>query len=183
MSLNTLTDDISFEGAHYTNYGFEYTPGGDGQITWAINQNPTWRILSSAMGPDETVDIGQRDVSNEPMAIIMVSFRLLCTTLLGQNELIPPTRRTWLSRRNSNFLNGAKFNFQELSVSSKSCVTLERNDVARLIAFARPTATFESTKKRINTTLVAIRRSTLLRTISTTTWIYTQSEYPLPVAA
>ncbi|GAA5962832.1 hypothetical protein JCM3765_001538 [Sporobolomyces pararoseus] len=71
MSLNTLTDDISYEGAHYTNYGFEYTPGGDGQITWAINQNPTWRILSSAMGPDPTVDIGQRDISNEPMAIIM----------------------------------------------------------------------------------------------------------------
>jgi hypothetical protein len=74
MSLNTLTDAISFEGAHYTNYGFEYTPGSDGQITWAIDQSPTWRILSSAMGPDETVDIGQRDISNEPMAIIMVSF-------------------------------------------------------------------------------------------------------------
>ncbi|GAA5827664.1 hypothetical protein JCM10212_006777, partial [Sporobolomyces blumeae] len=70
-SLNTLTDDISYEGAHYTNYGFEYEPGADGRITWAIDQSPTWRILSSAMGPDSTVDIGQRDISNEPMAIIL----------------------------------------------------------------------------------------------------------------
>ncbi|GAA5935488.1 SKN1/KRE6 family beta-glucan synthesis-associated protein [Sporobolomyces koalae] len=71
MSLNTLTDSISYEGAHYTNYGFEYTPGPDGQVTWAIDQSPTWRLLSSAVGPDAEVDIGQRDISQEPMAIIM----------------------------------------------------------------------------------------------------------------
>lgn len=72
-SLNTLTDSISYEGASYTNYGFEYKPGGEGQVTWSINQSPTWRILASAMGPDETVDVGQRDISNEPMSIVMVS--------------------------------------------------------------------------------------------------------------
>lgn len=70
-SLNTLTDSISYEGASYTNYGFEYKPGGEGQVTWSINQSPTWRILASAMGPDETVDVGQRDISNEPMSIVM----------------------------------------------------------------------------------------------------------------
>lgn len=86
MSLNTLTDDTSFEGAGYTTYGalspslfgtrcssrppragYEYDPGPDGRITWAINGSETWELNASAMGPDEEAGIGQRLVSEEPM--------------------------------------------------------------------------------------------------------------------
>jgi len=77
-SLNTLTDSISYEGAHFTNFGYEYHPGSDGDVTWSIERDPTWKILASAMGPDPSVDVGQRDISNEPMAIILVSLILNC---------------------------------------------------------------------------------------------------------
>jgi len=97
MSLNTLTDDTSFEGAGYTTYGtstfplpsahprsfpvpsrskgYEYDPGPDGRITWAINGSQTWELNASAMGPDEEAQIGQRLVSEEPM--VSSSRRLL----------------------------------------------------------------------------------------------------------
>lgn len=88
MSLNTLTDDTSFDGAGYTTYGlflpssffrrsltrsrwrsigYEYDPGPNGRITWAINGSETWELNASAMGPDEEAEIGQRLVSEEPM--------------------------------------------------------------------------------------------------------------------
>ncbi|ORY55166.1 family 16 glycoside hydrolase [Leucosporidium creatinivorum] len=71
MSLNTLTDDTSFDGAGYTSYGYEYDPGPNGRITWAINGSQTWELNASAMGPDEEAQIGQRLVSEEPMYITL----------------------------------------------------------------------------------------------------------------
>lgn len=73
MSLNTQTDRTSYEGsgATQTTYGFEYTPGADGHITWAINETATWTINADAMGPNAEADIGQRLIAEEPMAIVM----------------------------------------------------------------------------------------------------------------
>ncbi|GAA5825917.1 hypothetical protein JCM5353_004553 [Sporobolomyces roseus] len=68
-SVITLTDRTSYNGNGYTRYGFEYEPGTDGQITWFVNETASWRILASAIGPNEETQIGQRLISEEPMAI------------------------------------------------------------------------------------------------------------------
>ncbi|GAA5901188.1 hypothetical protein JCM8208_002298 [Rhodotorula glutinis] len=69
-SLNTLTDSTSYEGAGYSTYGYEYEPGADGRITWAINGEKTWQLNANAMPPRDDVQIGQRLISVEPMYII-----------------------------------------------------------------------------------------------------------------
>ena len=104
-SLNTLTDSVSYEGAQYTNYGYEYHPGSDGDIVWSIDRQPTWKILSSAIGPDPSVDVGQRDISNEPMAIILVSSISNC--IFHSRLTTLRSRRTWRSLPSSKSLNGA----------------------------------------------------------------------------
>lgn len=70
-SVITLTDDTSYEGAGYTSFGFEYEPGSDGRITWAVNATPSWELSAAAMGPNADAQIGQRLVSEEPMSIIL----------------------------------------------------------------------------------------------------------------
>ncbi|GAA6037271.1 hypothetical protein JCM8097_008655 [Rhodosporidiobolus ruineniae] len=69
-SLNTLTDDTSYDGKGYTTYGYEYDPGTDGRITWAINGSQTWQLNADAFGPNDQTEIGQRLIAEEPMYII-----------------------------------------------------------------------------------------------------------------
>ncbi|GAA5974160.1 hypothetical protein JCM11641_003473 [Rhodosporidiobolus odoratus] len=71
LSLEVQTDDTSYSGRGYTSYGFEYDPGTDGHITWAINGTQTWTLHSSAIGPSEEAQISQRPISKEPMYIIL----------------------------------------------------------------------------------------------------------------
>ncbi|GEM09336.1 glycoside hydrolase family 16 protein [Rhodotorula toruloides] len=66
-----MTDNTSFGGRGYTTYGFEYDPGPDGNIRWAINGSSTWTVHSSAIGPDAAAGIGQRIISEEPMSIVL----------------------------------------------------------------------------------------------------------------
>lgn len=47
--------------------GYEYEPGAEGRITWAINGTRTWQLNANAMPPRDDVQIGQRLVSVEPM--------------------------------------------------------------------------------------------------------------------
>ncbi|GAA5986587.1 hypothetical protein JCM5350_008308 [Sporobolomyces pararoseus] len=68
-SVITLTDTTSYDGKGYTRYGFEYEPGSNGQITWFVNDTASWRILASALGPNEETGISQRLISEEPMSI------------------------------------------------------------------------------------------------------------------
>ncbi|GAA5850463.1 hypothetical protein JCM8547_001883 [Rhodosporidiobolus lusitaniae] len=68
-SLITLTDTTSYEDQGYATFGFEYTPGADGVITWFVNNTPSWQITAAAMGPNAETEIGQRLVSVEPMSI------------------------------------------------------------------------------------------------------------------
>ncbi|POY72512.1 hypothetical protein BMF94_4338 [Rhodotorula taiwanensis] len=70
-SFNTLTDATSFEGRGYSTYGYEYDPGADGRITWAINREQTWQLNAAAMQPNSGTQIGQRLISVEPMYMIM----------------------------------------------------------------------------------------------------------------
>ncbi|KPV74637.1 glycoside hydrolase family 16 protein [Rhodotorula graminis WP1] len=68
-SIISLTDTTSYEGRGYSTFGFEYEPGPNGVITWAVNRTPTWQITAGAMGLNDETEIGQRLVSMEPMAI------------------------------------------------------------------------------------------------------------------
>lgn len=47
--------------------GYEYDPGADGRITWAINREQTWQLNAAAMQPNSGTQIGQRLISVEPM--------------------------------------------------------------------------------------------------------------------
>lgn len=47
--------------------GFEYDPGENGKITWAMNSTPTWQLTAAAIGPNEPAQISQRLISVEPM--------------------------------------------------------------------------------------------------------------------
>ena len=71
MSVNTLTDAVSYDGAGYQSFGFEYDPGSDGRITWAYNQKQTWQLNADAMGPNTDAEITQRRVAEEPMSIVL----------------------------------------------------------------------------------------------------------------
>lgn len=56
-------------------YGVQYSPDwtgtGQGSVTWFIDGKATWTVQASAIGPDVQMDIGQRLIPVEPMAIIM----------------------------------------------------------------------------------------------------------------
>ncbi|KAL8286536.1 hypothetical protein RQP46_004553 [Phenoliferia psychrophenolica] len=81
MSLQTTTDNSSYDGNGYTHFGFEYDPGEDGSITWAINGTESWQLNASAMGPNEETETSQRLVAVEPLSIV---FNLAISTKSGQ---------------------------------------------------------------------------------------------------
>ncbi|KAH6913815.1 glycoside hydrolase family 16 protein [Coprinopsis sp. MPI-PUGE-AT-0042] len=56
----------------YSVYGFEYRPGFDNAyITWISNGIASWTLREPGVGPNPTVQISARPVSQEPMYIIM----------------------------------------------------------------------------------------------------------------
>nr|XP_019009982.1 uncharacterized protein I206_05544 [Kwoniella pini CBS 10737]OCF48763.1 hypothetical protein I206_05544 [Kwoniella pini CBS 10737] len=55
----------------FSAYGFEYSPGADGYITWVSNAKKAWTVRGAAMGPNADAKVGQRLVSEEPMYLIM----------------------------------------------------------------------------------------------------------------
>jgi beta-glucanase (GH16 family) len=62
-------------GAVFTKFAMEYTPDfagtGTGHITWYVNGAATWTTTSASFPARPDIDIGQRLVPVEPMAIIM----------------------------------------------------------------------------------------------------------------
>ncbi|XP_006461090.1 hypothetical protein AGABI2DRAFT_204568 [Agaricus bisporus var. bisporus H97] len=73
-SVTTRTDPNSYEfsGGRYATYGFEYKPGFDeGYITWISSGEMAWTLRGPGLGPDPSVQIGARPVSQEPMYLIM----------------------------------------------------------------------------------------------------------------
>jgi hypothetical protein len=90
VSALTVTDETAYElnGGGYSVYGFEYQPGFDNAarnlsyghprltefrqyITWVSNNQPSWTLLSSAVGADPTVEISARPIPQEPMVCIL----------------------------------------------------------------------------------------------------------------
>ena len=83
-----------YNGNNYQTYGFEYTPGATGKITWYVGNATTWTLDGRALGPNGNV--GQRVIPVEPMALIMNfgmsnSFATINTT--GIASTLPATMR------------------------------------------------------------------------------------------
>ncbi|EIW67058.1 hypothetical protein TREMEDRAFT_34261, partial [Tremella mesenterica DSM 1558] len=55
----------------YSVYGFEYSPGVDGYITWVADGKKAWTVRGGAMAPNAEAGVGQRMVSEEPMYLII----------------------------------------------------------------------------------------------------------------
>lgn len=58
-----------YEGKAYQTYSFEYTPGKEGEITWYVGKEKTWRMDHKSVRPN--ANTGQRTIPEEPMAMIM----------------------------------------------------------------------------------------------------------------
>lgn len=77
VSAVSKNPDRGFQNTQgeYIRYGVEYEPDwnadGGGSVTWFIDGKATWTVKGTAVGPSAEMDIGQRTVPTEPMAIIM----------------------------------------------------------------------------------------------------------------
>ena len=83
-----------YNGKAYQTYGFEYTPGGDGNIVWYVGQDKTWKLDGRAVGPNG--NIGQRVIPVEPMALVLnygMSMNFAALNLTGLAPLMPATMR------------------------------------------------------------------------------------------
>ncbi|KAA8904171.1 beta-glucan synthesis-associated [Sphaerosporella brunnea] len=66
----TMLNNNWYDGKQYQKYAFEYIPGKeDGEIAWFVGDFETFRMKGGAIGPNGNID--QRDVSREPMSIIL----------------------------------------------------------------------------------------------------------------
>ena len=94
MSGLTWLNNDWYDGNAYQTYGFEYTPGGSGDIAWFVGDKYTWKLDARAMRPNGNV--GQRVVPTEPMAVVL-NFGMAdsFTTIMLANiaELLPATMR------------------------------------------------------------------------------------------
>ncbi|KAG8967767.1 hypothetical protein FRC03_009316 [Tulasnella sp. 419] len=75
-SLTNINDNwFQNNNPEFAVYGVEFVPNKEhrdqAQITWVSGGVPSWQLRAPAAGPDPSVEIGQRLVSEEPMAIVL----------------------------------------------------------------------------------------------------------------
>lgn len=78
----------------FQKYGFDYTPGATGKVTWNVGDRATWTLDARAMGPNG--NIGQRVVPEEPMSIIInfgMSNGFAALNMTGLGLLMPATMK------------------------------------------------------------------------------------------
>jgi beta-glucan synthesis-associated protein KRE6 len=83
-----------YDGNGYQTYGFEYTPGDTGDITWFVGDQYTWHMDYRALRPNG--NIGQRAIPKEPMSITMnlgLSNTFAQVFLANLAQLLPATMR------------------------------------------------------------------------------------------
>jgi len=83
-----------YDGNQYQVYAFEYTPGADGEVTWFIGEQRTWKVTGKSLGPNGNV--GQRVLPQEPMSIILnfgMSDGFSPINFTGLAPLFPATMR------------------------------------------------------------------------------------------
>lgn len=79
VSALSQVPDVAYErtpGGRYVTFGVEYEPdwkgdGSEAYVTWYMDGRPTWTLYGQALGPVPELDVGQRLVPTEPMAIIL----------------------------------------------------------------------------------------------------------------
>jgi hypothetical protein len=77
VSSVTRVPDSGFNltSNEYITYGVEYTPDfnydGSGSMTWYVDGKPSWTVTPKAIPPRPELDVGQRIIPVEPMAIVM----------------------------------------------------------------------------------------------------------------
>ena len=70
LSGTTLLNPDWYDGVNYQKFAFEYKPGtADGSIAWFVGTDVSYRILGKSIGPNGNV--GQRQISEEPMSIVL----------------------------------------------------------------------------------------------------------------
>jgi len=70
QALSTVTNlnNDWYDGNAYQTYSFDYTPGGQGYVSWNVGEDRTWTVAANAVGPNG--NIGQRVLPEEPMSIV-----------------------------------------------------------------------------------------------------------------
>lgn len=94
LSAVTWLNNDWYDGKGYQTYGFEYTPGASGDITWFVGDQYTYRMDHRAIRPNG--NIGQRVVPEEPLTIIMnfgMSNSFAQVFLPNLAQLMPATMR------------------------------------------------------------------------------------------
>ncbi|KAL7418590.1 hypothetical protein Q5752_007048 [Cryptotrichosporon argae] len=80
VSALTYVDDDIYYGTSgdFAVFGVEWSSNKDDRasayITWVSQGQESWSILGSSVGPDDATGIGQRLVSEEPMALVVTDF-------------------------------------------------------------------------------------------------------------
>jgi beta-glucan synthesis-associated protein KRE6 len=90
----TLLNNDWYDNNGYQLYGFDYTPGASGDITWKVGDDATWKLDGRTMGPNG--NIGQRTVPEEPMALVVnfgMSNSFAYLDLANLLALMPATMR------------------------------------------------------------------------------------------
>lgn len=96
QALSTVTNlnNDWYNGKAYQTYGFEYSPGDDGYVTWNVGDVKTWKVVANAVGPNGNV--GQRVMPEEPLALIVnfgMSSGFAALNMTGLGTLMPATMR------------------------------------------------------------------------------------------
>ncbi|KAI9681377.1 MAG: hypothetical protein M1817_002660 [Caeruleum heppii] len=94
LSGLTVLNNDWYDGNQYQTYAFEYTPGADGQVTFLVGADATWKMDGRSVGPNG--NIGQRILPEEPMSMIMnfgMSASFAQLDLPGLDRLMPATMR------------------------------------------------------------------------------------------
>ncbi|KAG8826823.1 hypothetical protein FRC19_007391 [Serendipita sp. 401] len=75
LSALTYVDSNCYTGGggQFCKFGFEYFPSRDnnGYVTWSADEKASWTVTTDSLRPDNTVQIGQRLIPEEPMYIIL----------------------------------------------------------------------------------------------------------------
>jgi len=90
VSATTLLNNSWYGGGAFQKYAFEYIPGNsEGKIAWFVGEIQSFMMDGRAIGPNGNV--GQRQVSEEPMSLVLnLGFSASWTEILLP-ELVFPT--------------------------------------------------------------------------------------------
>lgn len=91
--VSNLNNDW-YNGNAYQVYAYEYNLGSNGDITWFVGEDATWRVTADALGPNGNV--AARIIPEEPMSIILnfgMSNGFSALNLTGIAPLLPATLR------------------------------------------------------------------------------------------